>query len=87
MDLRHFIMGAARAAGLFLLTGCDARSWDDRFVRLLEQAENLTYRVHRRLTPRRALERLNTATQKHGTHEDVGSLQAVHLEHFSRLCS
>jgi len=55
MDRRHFLMGTARTAGLFLLAGCDALSRDDRFVRLLERAENLAYRVHRRLTPRRAL--------------------------------
>src|SRR5438445_10353649 len=55
IDRRRFLIGAAQAAGLLLLTGCDSLSRKDWFPRLLSRAEGLTKRAQRLVTTRRSM--------------------------------
>jgi len=57
IDRRRFLVGAAQAAGLLMLAGCDNLSRSDWFPRLLGGAEGLTRRAQRLLTPRKAMAR------------------------------
>ena len=52
---RRFLVGAAQAAGLLLLAGCDNLSQSDWFPRLLGGTEGLTRRAQRLLTPKKAM--------------------------------
>ncbi len=55
IDRRRFLLGAAQAAGLLLLAGCDNLSRSEWFPRLLGGAEGLTRRVQRLVTSRKAM--------------------------------
>jgi DMSO/TMAO reductase YedYZ molybdopterin-dependent catalytic subunit len=57
IDRRRFIVRAAQAAGLLLLTGCDNLSRSDWFPQVLGRAEGLTRRMQRLIMPRRAMAR------------------------------
>ena len=55
LDRRRFLVGAAQAAGMLLLAGCDNLSKSDWFPRLLGNTEGLTRRAQRLLTSRKAM--------------------------------
>src|SRR5438309_4912304 len=89
IDRRRFLIGAAQAAGLLLLTGCDSLSRTDWFPRLLGKAEGLTRRAQRLVTTRRAMAKQYTAAdlspvfQTNGTsnpnHSDCPTLAQRHF--------
>jgi DMSO/TMAO reductase YedYZ molybdopterin-dependent catalytic subunit len=55
LDRRRFLVGAAQAAGLLVLAGCDNLSKSDWFPRLLGSTEGLTRRAQRLLTSKKAM--------------------------------
>lgn len=61
---RHFILRAFQATSLFLLAACDNLSRTDWFPRLLGGAEGLTRRIHRLITPRKAMAREYTEADR-----------------------
>ena len=54
---RRFLVGAAQAAGLLVLAGCDNLSKSDWFPKVLGSTEGLTRRAQRLLTSRKAMAR------------------------------
>jgi DMSO/TMAO reductase YedYZ molybdopterin-dependent catalytic subunit len=52
---RRFLLGAAQAAGMLLLAGCDNLSKSEWFPRLLGNTEGLTRKAQRLLSSRRAM--------------------------------
>jgi len=57
IDRRQFIRWAAQAAGLLFTAGCDKLSQSAWFPGLLNRAEGLTRNVQKLITPRRAMAR------------------------------
>jgi DMSO/TMAO reductase YedYZ molybdopterin-dependent catalytic subunit len=55
VDRRRVLIGAAQAAGLLLLAGCDNLSRSDWFTSLLGKAEKVTQGAQRLVSPRKAL--------------------------------
>ena len=55
MERRQFLKGAVGAAGLMALSGCDNLTQSSWFPSILHQAEKLTDRAQRALTPAHAL--------------------------------
>jgi DMSO/TMAO reductase YedYZ molybdopterin-dependent catalytic subunit len=55
IDRRRLLLGAAQAAGLLMLAGCDGLSRSDWFTKLLGKAESVTKRAQRIISPRKAL--------------------------------
>jgi DMSO/TMAO reductase YedYZ molybdopterin-dependent catalytic subunit len=52
---RRLLTGAVQVAGLLLLAGCDNLSRSDWFTSLLGQAEGVTQRAQRLISPRKAM--------------------------------
>jgi DMSO/TMAO reductase YedYZ molybdopterin-dependent catalytic subunit len=57
VDRRRFMIRAAQAAGLLILSGCDSLSRSGWFPKVLGSAEGLTRRVQRLISPRKAMAR------------------------------
>jgi len=64
IDRRRFIVRILQAAGLSLIAGCDNLSQTEWFSRFLGSAEGLTRRVQRLITPRKAMAREYTETDR-----------------------
>jgi DMSO/TMAO reductase YedYZ molybdopterin-dependent catalytic subunit len=57
IDRRRLLIGAMKGTALLTLAGCDSLSRTEWFPNVLRQAEHLTRRVQRFLTPRAAMAR------------------------------
>ena len=64
IDRRRFIVRILQVTGLAFLAGCDNLSRTEWFPRLLGSAEGLTRRVHRLITPRKAMAREYTEADR-----------------------
>lgn len=74
IDRRRFMIRAAQAAGLILLAGCDKLSQSEWFPRVLGSAEGLTQRVQRFITPRKALAREYTESDRSAVFPTNGNI-------------
>ncbi len=64
IDRRRFLGGAVQAAALLALAGCDNLSKSDWFPSLLSKTETLTKKAQRSLSPRKAMAREYTDTDR-----------------------